>query len=176
MPTIQKVLGLQLYTTTCTLAMKYLFNWNCSCISKERRPMLFKSIFSPSSVKGIKHWFQMVKAQELIRYHDKLDNEIYDNNVDNFLHNVDPYMKILKEHYQSKKSLYDLNNIECKIAVIAGDEDKLIDPYIVQKKIKNCLVTYVIKNYEHLDLIWADDANILVFPKILKLLEKEKIF
>ena len=68
---------------------------------------------------------------------------------------------------------YNMNNIECKVAVIAGDADKLIDPYIVKKKIKNCQITYIIKNYEHLDLLWADDANIQVFPKIIKLLEKE---
>jgi hypothetical protein len=167
-----------MYTTICTLAMEYLFNWNCSCISKERRLQLFKSIFSPSSVKGIKHWFQMVKAQELNLYQDNANNEVYNNNVEELpTKQNSPYLNILKEQHQRKKSLYDLSIIECKVAVIAGADDKLIDPYIVQKKIKNCLITYVIKDYEHLDLIWADDANILVFPKILTLLEeKEKIF
>jgi len=178
MPTIQKMLGLQLYTTICTYAMNYLFGWNCLCISPERRLLLFKSIFSSSSVKGIKHWFQMVKAQQLQIYHNNNENEIYErNNIDNTIYNTDN-MKRMKKLYDTNIEppylFYDLTNIECKVAVLAGAEDKLIDPYIVEKKVKNCLITYVVPNYEHLDLLWADDACKQVFPKILKLLDKEK--
>jgi len=183
MPIIKKILGYKIYVETCTNAMKYLFGWNCLRINENRRHILFKTIFSYSSVKCIKHWFQMIKSEELNIYQDTIENDIYNKNLEynnnDIILNEKDNIKIIKKISQYKKSLYkkmdyNMNNIECKVAVIAGDADRLIDPYIVKKKIKNCQITYIIKNYEHLDLLWADDANIQVFPKIIKLLEKEK--
>ena len=66
---------------------------------------------------------------------------------------------------------YDLRDVNCAVAVIAGGADGLIDTTNIPKLIPNCIFCHIEPKFEHLDVIWADSARKVIFPKLLALLE-----
>ena len=71
--------------------------------------------------------------------------------------------------------VYEISDISTKVAVFAGGADALIDPHFIEEELTkngNHISTYIEPSYEHLDLLWADDAHSKIFPKIIQLLKK----
>jgi pimeloyl-ACP methyl ester carboxylesterase len=65
---------------------------------------------------------------------------------------------------------YDINNVNCPIAIFAGDADGLIDTHDIDAHTPNCIFAHIEPGYEHLDVLWADTAPSHIFPKIVKVL------
>lgn len=144
----QKLLTTQAFQSIVQKSMKIIFGWSSSNISHSRRVEMFRHIFSDSSVKSVAQWFQIIKRKALSTY-------AADGSDDS--------------------KVYEISNIKTNVAVFAGGSDALIDPYIVEEELKknnNHISTHIEPSYEHLDLIWADDAHVKIFPKVMKLLEK----
>jgi len=57
------------------------------------------------------------------------------------------------------------------VAILSGSLDTLIVPSALRDKVgERCILYHIEKDYEHLDLIWADDAKENIFKRILKLI------
>ncbi|PJF17238.1 Alpha/beta-hydrolase [Paramicrosporidium saccamoebae] len=127
-------------------AMYMLFGWTNRNILLHDRPNLYRHIFALSSVKQIVHWFQIMRAGRFQMFDDSPS----------------------KSHIVPE---YPLCNIQTPGIVFLGGEDCLIDEQFV---VENLLTATVHKmpGYEHMDTIWAHDANILVFPHILEFLQQ----
>jgi len=73
---------------------------------------------------------------------------------------------------------YPIENIEVPLVIIHGERDKMSDgnalQMVLSQSVKAKLRHFeIIPNYEHLDLVWAQNSSTLVFPKIHQLIQKE---
>ena len=65
---------------------------------------------------------------------------------------------------------YHVGNLTVPVALFWGDNDFLADPRDVERlipQIPHLIYNKEIKNFEHLDFIWAMDANKIVYNDIL---------
>jgi lysosomal acid lipase/cholesteryl ester hydrolase len=67
---------------------------------------------------------------------------------------------------------YDLSGIKCPVAIIAGEEDKLIVPETLRDTVSQCVLFHIEPGYEHLDLLWADNSSLKIFPLVLEVIAK----
>jgi pimeloyl-ACP methyl ester carboxylesterase len=169
-PSCQKVCSRKFFAKIVAIAMDHLFGWKGAKISLERKAELFQHVFSPSSVKIVVHWFQMILSKRLTYYQHP-----------SFLSSVFNLRKTKATNrtpssagcgHNSSCSYYDLSKVSCPVAVIAGASDGVIDAARVRDSIPNCALFHLEPEYEHLDLIWADDAHEKIFPLILEQLKK----
>lgn len=141
--------------------MRFLFQWKCANISWERRQELFQSCYSTCSVKCVSQWFQIISNGRLKTYqHTKQQTQQrYEQNKQIF----------------DKRGEYTFHSIECPIAMFYGSSDTLINHHIeeiFQLIREECLVfIHCEEKYEHLDLIWADDVAVTIYPKIIQQLQ-----
>jgi lysosomal acid lipase/cholesteryl ester hydrolase len=85
-------------------AMSYLFNWNCKNISIDRQAHFFQNIFTSTSSKVIRHWFQILNSGRLEPYRQKCWGWRY----------------IFRIEKEAPRISYDLSRISCPVAVFAG--------------------------------------------------------
>jgi lysosomal acid lipase/cholesteryl ester hydrolase len=64
----QRILSKSFFASAVSCSLHYLFSCTCDNISIDRRKELFQHVYSPSSVKCVKHWLQNIKAGCLIKY------------------------------------------------------------------------------------------------------------
>ena len=70
---------------------------------------------------------------------------------------------------------YDFSLITCPVAILSGSLDTLILPSALRDAVgERCIMYHIEKDYEHLDLIWADDAKEHIFNRILKLIDESE--
>lgn len=149
----QAVLSKQAFSAACIIMMYFFFGWKSKNLAVEARPQLFEHGFSFSSVKIVVHWFQIINnpSRRLARFQPRGS------------HNGKP---------SASEKYYDLSAITCPVASIGGGADNLVDASVTADLVSACVYCHVEPTYEHLDLIWADNAPEVIHPKVLQLLEK----
>lgn len=171
----QKIFSKSFFAKIVSYSMKFLFKWNCQNISHHNRIEFFQSCYSTCSVKCVSQWFQIVAYGSLIKYQHSLEQikerkERKERKEDN---------KILldqENHEITNLKEYQFNSITCPIAIFYGSSDTLIINnihevfHLIQKE--SIVHIHCEETYEHLDLIWADNASTNIFPQIIKQLQK----
>lgn len=144
--TTQGILSKKTYAKMISATMRYMFGWTSDNISPVRRRDLFEYIFSTSSVMLVHHWFQILTQKGVLAKYS---------------------------HKAVSSESYDLSQIKVPIAVISGGNDRLIDARRLHRELinSNCVHFQEIPTYEHLDLLWADDASSRVFPVVSQLID-----
>eukprot|EP01006_Ploeotia_vitrea_P028555 TRINITY_DN61232_c0_g1_i1.p1 TRINITY_DN61232_c0_g1~~TRINITY_DN61232_c0_g1_i1.p1 ORF type:complete len:505 (-),score=31.17 TRINITY_DN61232_c0_g1_i1:1223-2737(-) len=132
---------------------KLLFGWHGTNISSRDKSFLYHHLYSTSSVKVVIHWCQILRANRF---------QMFDERANGFPSGG--YVPIA----------YPLHQISCPVALFYGGSDSLPDSaYIVQGVRQSKLVhCKEISHYEHLDFLWAKDAQQLVYEPLLDILEK----
>lgn len=74
--------------------------------------------------------------------------------------------------YQRRTKECDLSRITCPVGSLCGLLDGIVDPYAVQRLVPTCIFNHIEPEYEHLDMIWADDVKKKIFPLVLGLLKQ----
>lgn len=110
-----------------------------------------------ASAKSIIHYAQMVNSKKFQKY------------------DYGPKGNML-QYNQTSAPEYHLENITTKVALIWSENDKLADPsdvHLLEKKLKNMVLSTPVKlkKFNHLDFVWAVDANSLVYEYVLSLLK-----
>jgi len=122
----------------------YLFGWTSERWQKGKKPAIFMTTPRPISTKLIQHWLKISKSGKLISYT-----------------NDEPYL---------------LEHIKCPVAVFWGKGDGLVDGKKLVESLYEAHVKVVyskgIEKYEHLDILWAQDAIENVFNPFLGLLSE----
>lgn len=144
----QRILTPKFFTQAVVMSMSYLFGWDCSTISAERREQLFQHVYSFSSVKCVSHWFQLIRHGKLAMFQDRF--------ASNGRHTLN----------------YELTKIRCPIALFYGGRDELVDAQAVAQELgpRRIVKNHCEPRYEHLDMLWADDAYEKIFPGVIQLL------
>ncbi|KAL6933657.1 hypothetical protein ACO0R3_001429 [Hanseniaspora guilliermondii] len=149
----QKILPINMFNQAIKLSTLILFNWENKNINFSKT-VAFKNLYSPTSVKCIVHWFQILKTQKFQMYVSSNDL----NESDHSLFEAIPF---------PTKS-----NIKVPLLLVYGDKDSLVDIETLKYNLpeKSTFET-PISDHEHLDIIWGDDVNRLVYVNVVKFLE-----
>lgn len=139
----RRMLSKGFFASAVRHSLSYLFSCSTLNISPGRQQELFQHVYSPSSVKCVLHWLQIIQAGRLSRFGRSTGGE-----------------------------MYDLSCITAPVAVIYGAADELVDAERVVGELNTCVMAKSIPHFEHLELLWADQACSLVFPTIVELLSK----
>lgn len=125
-------------------------------ISAERRVKVMQHIYSITSVKILKHWCQVVAAKGLCMYRA---------------------MPTVWSSLAPRRDLkYDLSILSCPVALISGGSDSLIDAHAAREAVEEvCVHAHIEPDYEHMDLLWADNMPEKIFPVLSSLLEKYNV-
>ncbi|XP_054773172.2 gastric triacylglycerol lipase-like [Lytechinus pictus] len=107
-----------------------------------------------TSLQNMEHFLQMVISGKC---------QMYDFGV---IGNLD-------EYNQTTPPEYYVGNLTVPVALFWGENDFLADPQDVEKlipRIPHLIYNKKIPNFEHLDFIWAVDANKIVYDDILSIM------
>jgi len=109
----------------------------------------FQTTPRPISVKLVKHWLHISRSGLLVPLTQKTTEN------------------------SSATSEYNLEKIKCPIAVFTGGNDFLVDGTRLAKSLyangANVVYTAEIPNYEHMDLVWAENVNDVVWKQVVEL-------
>lgn len=121
-----------------------LFGWRSANIRARDKPTLYRHFYSTASVKQISHWFQIMRAGRFQFYDDSATGQQRSRIIPAF----------------------PLSNNEVDKLLIFGINDCLVDAPGLIRELR-AVTMLEVPEYEHLDPIWAHDADVKVYPLIL---------
>lgn len=153
-PFWESVLDAKLYARIIDVACKVLFNWYGENITWPQKIAAYHHLYSFTSVKSVVHWFQIIRASSFNMFEDVINSPL------------DPHLSRF-----ASVTRYPTENIRTPIALIYGKIDSLVDIDEMLNTLPSSTVAFGVPGHEHLDLLWGDDCDTLVIPKIISLLQ-----
>lgn len=143
-----KILPINLFNLAIKYSTLFLFNWENKNINKSQT-VSFKNLYSPTSVKCIVHWFQILKTQNFQMFVSS--DDLNENN--NSIFEATPFPT--------------RTNIKVPLLLVYGTNDSLVDIETLKKNLpEKTTFELPISKHEHLDIIWGDDVYDLVSTKV----------
>jgi lysosomal acid lipase/cholesteryl ester hydrolase len=149
-PFWKRVLTKYSYIRIIDISMRLIFGWRSRQITPASKYFLYSHLYSHTSVKAVIHWFQIVRNRRFAMF-DETEETIGKD---------------------EKSQCFPLSQITAPIAIFQGSADQLPDINFLLSQLPNVVYLKYIPAYEHLDLIWGEDANKLLFHDILELVRK----
>ncbi|EGC34482.1 hypothetical protein DICPUDRAFT_7687, partial [Dictyostelium purpureum] len=157
-PSILKGLFMD-FCKNCPVCCEDVVEWICGphkgAFNQSRMSFVGGHEPGGTSLRNLVHFTQLVNEKQFQKYDYGL--------IGNLLH-----------YGQRHPPIYSFSNMptQIKIALFSGTLDELADPLDVKQLVgelppQTILDWTIIDNYAHLDYVWALDANILIYPKIL---------
>ena len=83
----------------------------------------------------------------------------------------------MKIYGQPTPPMYEITAFQVPVALFYGGHDALADPKdveIILSQLPEQLITYtqLYPAYDHIDFIWGLDAHVILYPKVLSLIQK----
>lgn len=130
------------------VTMRLLFGWTNANIRSKDKPVLYRHLYDTASVKQIAHWFQIMRSCRFQLFDDQAasGNRIVPS--------------------------FPLHNPNMPKLLIMGGRDCLVEVEGLLPLLRKAQLLKV-EEYEHMDPIWATDADRKVFPAIIDFLKKE---
>ncbi|KAI8893399.1 Alpha/Beta hydrolase protein, partial [Globomyces pollinis-pini] len=129
----------------------YLFGWHSQLMIS--KIITYRHLYSYTSVKSVIHYFQMIKSGVL---------QMYDETAT--LDHVKPGEDLPR---------YPIERIQTPIALFYGGKDELIDIKYLKSQLPPLVYCLEIEvEYEHLQFIWGEYKERVLFPGILGLLSE----
>ncbi|KAG7892414.1 hypothetical protein KL925_003462 [Ogataea polymorpha] len=154
----QKLMGPQWYQAVVDRSLVFLFNWKSHNVTESQKKVGYAHMFSPSSVKSVIHWFQIISSERFQMYDEggaSGSKLVYLSGATSKTNRVAPFPTL---------------TITTPMLLVYGMSDSLID---IDKTVDqlSCPVQVVgIENYEHMDTLWASDVEDRVFLPVIKFL------
>ena len=155
----QKLMGPNLYQTVVDKSLVFLFNWSSGNIETSQKKIGYPHMFSPSSVKSVAHWFQIIDNKRFQMFDEggsSGSNLVYFSGTSKKTNRVAPF---------------PTQTISTSCLLIYGKSDMLID---IDKTLDNlsCEIEVIgIDGYEHMDTLWASNVEKKVFEPLLRYLK-----
>lgn len=144
----QKILYPPFFDLSIDVSNYMLFNWRLLNIDKVQKICSYAHLYSPTSVKTVVHWFQIILSKKFQMYHN--------NSALSLLVPI----------------AYPLKNICVPIHLIYGSIDSLVDIHVMENQLPEEYTTSsMVAAHEHLDNLWGRDVSTEVFPLVLSALE-----
>ena len=156
----QKLMGPKLYQEIVDKSLVFLFNWQSGNIHPSQKKVGYPHMFSPSSVKSVVHWFQIIDSKRFQMFDEggaSGSKLVYLSGTSTKTNRV---------------ASFPTQTITTPCFLIYGESDMLID---IEKTIQNlsCDVEILgLQGYEHMDTLWSTNVEDAVFNKIIKKLKQ----
>lgn len=138
------------------MSLSFLFGWTAKNISTHQKLAAYPHLYSFTSTKSVVHWFQIIRNKSFQMYDDDVQAPLS-------LGASDRYYKVAK---------FPTRNIKTPIVLIYGGSDSLVDIRVMLKELPRHTIAKEIPHFEHLDFLWAQEVETLVFPHVFSALEE----
>lgn len=146
----QSILYPPIFVRLIDMSLTFLFNWTGRNISPHQKLAAYPHLYSFTSTKSVVHWFQIIRNKSFQMYDDDTSNA----------------MSIGASNYYYKVAKFPTKNIKTPIVLVYGGSDSLVDIKVMLKELPRHTYAQEIKHFEHLDFLWAQDVDKLVFPHV----------
>ena len=152
----QQLLYPPIFTRMIDSALYFLFHWTGKNISTHQKLAAYPHLYSYTSTKSVVHWFQIIRNKSFQMYDDEVSGPVS-------IGAPERYYKVPK---------FPTRNIKSPIVLVYGGSDSLVDINVMLKELPRHTIAKKIPHFEHLDFLWAQDVDKLVFPHVLSALEQ----
>ncbi|KAF7514426.1 hypothetical protein GJ744_000196 [Endocarpon pusillum] len=150
----QSILYPPIFVRVIDIALSFLFSWSCRNITPHQKLAAYPHLYSFTSTKSVVHWFQIIRNKSFQMYDD-------DSSRAFSIGASDRYYKVAK---------FPTRNIKTPIVLVYGGSDSLVDIKAMLRELPKHTMAFEVKHFEHLDFLWAQDVDTLVFPHVLNAL------
>lgn len=151
----QSILYPPLFVRVIDMALSFLFDWSCRNISPHQKLAAYPHLYSFTSTKSVVHWFQIIRNKSFQMYDDDISSPFS-------IGASDRYYKVAK---------FPTRNIKTPTVLVYGGSDSLVDIKAMLRELPKHTMAFEIKHFEHLDFLWAQDVDSLVFPHVFNALK-----
>ncbi|KZM28138.1 Sterol esterase [Ascochyta rabiei] len=151
----QSILYPPIFVRLIDASLRFLFGWTAINISPDQKLASYPHLYSYTSTKSVVHWFQIIRNGVFQMYDDEAPSPINPNRS--------KYYKVAK---------FPTRNIKTPIVLVWGGSDSLVDINVMLKELPRHTIAKEIPHYEHLDFLWAQSVDKLVFPHVFEALDK----
>ncbi|KAL8841205.1 MAG: hypothetical protein Q9170_000994 [Blastenia crenularia] len=151
----QSILYPPIFVRLIDMSLSFLFNWTSKNISVHQKLAAYPHLYSFTSTKSVVHWFQIIRNKCFQMYDDDMPA---------------PLSVGASERYY-KVAKFPTRNIKTPIVLVYGGSDSLVDIDVMLKELPKHTVAKEIPHFEHLDFLWAEHVEKLVFPQVFHALE-----
>ena len=152
----QQLLYPPIFTRMIDNALYFLFHWTGKNITAHQKLASYPHLYSYTSTKSVVHWFQIIRTKSFQMYDDEVQG---------------PFSIGAPERYY-KVAKFPTRNIKSPIVLVYGGSDSLVDIRVMLKELPRHTIAKEIPHFEHLDFLWAQDVDKLVFPHVFSALEQ----
>lgn len=152
----QSILYPPIFVRIIDLSNAFLFNWTSRNISPQQKLAAYPHLFSFTSTKSVVHWFQIIRNKSFQMYDDDVPAPLS-------LGASDRYYKVAK---------FPTRNIKTPIILLYGGSDSLMDINVMLQELPKHTIAQEIAHFEHLDFLWAQHVETLVFPYVFDALDR----
>lgn len=150
----QSIMYPPLFVHTIDTSISSLFKWESKNIPYAQKLAAYPHLYSYTSVKSVVHWFQIIRSG---RFH------MYDDDVEG------PFSS--KNKYFYRVASFPTQNITSPILLLYGKSDSLVDIKVMLDELPVGTESIGFDSYEHLDMIWGERVDKLIFPYIFSALK-----
>lgn len=156
----QKLMGPSLYEKVVDLSLIFLFNWKSGNIPISQKKMGYPHMFSPSSVKSVLHWFQIIDNKRFQMFDEggaSGSSLVYFSGTAKKTNRVAPF---------------PTQTVSVPCLLIYGKSDMLIDIDTTLQNLSCPTKVVALEGYEHMDTLWSTDVESAVFEPVLNFLSE----
>lgn len=154
----QKIMGSAFYETVVDRSLIFLFNWKSGNIKPTQKKIGYPHMFSPSSVKSVVHWFQIIDNKRFQMFDEggaSGSNLVYFSGTSKKTNRV---------------ASFPTQTITTPCLLIYGKSDMLIDIDKTLDSLSCEVQTIGLEGYEHMDTLWSSEVEQTVFHPVLQYL------
>lgn len=152
----QSILYPPIFVRLIDSSLSFLFGWKGKNMTAHQKLAAYPHLYSFSSVKTVVHWFQIIRNGTFQMYDDEMQAP----------------MRISNDAKYYKVAKFPTRNIKTPIVLVYGGSDSLVDINVMLRELPKHTVAEEIPHYEHLDFLWANNVDELVFPHVYAALDR----
>lgn len=150
----QSILYPPIFVRIIDMSLSFLFDWSSKNISIDQKLAAYPHLYSFTSTKSVVHWFQIIRNKSFQMFDDDVQAPLS-------LGASDRYYRVAK---------FPTRNIKTPIVLVYGGSDSLVDIRVMLKELPRHTVAKEIPHFEHLDFLWGQEVETLVFPHVFEAL------
>jgi lysosomal acid lipase/cholesteryl ester hydrolase len=150
----QGILYPPIFVRLIDMSLGFLFGWTARNITAHQKLAAYPHLYSFTSTKSVVHWFQIIRNKTFQMYDDDASNAF----------------SIGASNRYYKVARFPTRNIKTPIVLLYGGSDSLVDIRVMLKELPKHTTAHKIAHFEHLDFLWAQEVDKLVFPHVFEAL------
>ena len=152
----QSILYPPIFVRIIDMSLSFLFAWSGKNITLDQKLAAYPHLYSFTSTKSVVHWFQIIRNKSFQMFDDDVQAPLS-------LGASDRYYRVAK---------FPTRNIKTPIVLVYGGSDSLVDIRVMLKELPRHTVAKEVPHFEHLDFLWGQEVETLVFPHVFEALSE----